>query len=198
MKAKFTPTIVINAACVPFLNASRALVRAALKSLALKKKAVCSNSKIRWIWSLLDAPCTGVGAWRRKPDSKWRLSPATLEQRIKDQKAVLESGANLTKPGGRLVYITCSLLPEENTDQVAFFLKHHKNFKLIPYPTMWKIAFDTPVPPSADGNEVTLTMSPHSHDTDGFFIAIMEKSYAKAKSWNRLTLVRSTASFFTT
>jgi len=128
---------------------------------------------------LLDAPCTGVGAWRRKPDSKWRLSPATLEQRIKDQKAVLESGANLTKPGGRLVYITCSLLPEENNDQVAFFLKHHKNFKLIPYTTMWKTAFNTQAPKSADGNEETLTMSPYSHDTDGFFIAIMEKSYAK-------------------
>ncbi len=89
---------------------------------------------------LIDAPCSGSGSWRRKPDAKWRLTPKQLQQRIKEQKEVLEQGARLVKPGGRLVYITCSVLPEENGDQVKSFLAAHKDFTIIPYTEQWRSA----------------------------------------------------------
>ena len=71
---------------------------------------------------VIDAPCSGSGSWRRKPDAKWRLTPKQFAQRIKDQAQVLEKGFQLAKPGGTVLYITCSVLPEENTEQVAAFL----------------------------------------------------------------------------
>ena len=79
---------------------------------------------------LIDAPCTGSGVWRRRPDAKWRLSPQMLEARLEEQRAVLDEGAPLVKPGGRLAYITCSVLPSENRDQVDAFLARHPEFKL--------------------------------------------------------------------
>ena len=72
---------------------------------------------------LADAPCTGSGTWRRRPDAKWRLKPEALAARQAEQRMVLARGASLVKPGGRLVYVTCSILPEENTEQIAGFLK---------------------------------------------------------------------------
>jgi len=123
----------------------------------------------------LDAPCSGTGAWRRKPDAKWRLKEATLAQRIKDQQDVLATGSELVKPGGRLIYVTCSVLPQENTEQVSTFLSQRKNFSLIPYTDVWKKTIGTQPPVSADGKKSTLLLTPASHDTDGFFIAIMER-----------------------
>ena len=70
----------------------------------------------------------GVGTWRRNPDAKWRMRPGALEQRMKDQDRVLERAAKYVKPGGRLVYVTCSLLDEENGDRVAAFLAAHPEF----------------------------------------------------------------------
>jgi 16S rRNA (cytosine967-C5)-methyltransferase len=125
---------------------------------------------------LIDAPCSGSGAWRRKPDAKWRLQLKQLEQRQKDQRDVLEQGAALVKSGGRLVYITCSVLPEENTTQVKSFLAKHKNFKIIPYTEQWKHTIGGVAPASADGSANTLLLTPAQHGTDGFFVAVMQKS----------------------
>ena len=125
---------------------------------------------------LIDAPCSGSGSWRRKPDAKWRLAEMQLKQRIKDQREVLERGAELVKAGGRLVYITCSVLPEENTAQIDAFLKAHKNFEIIPYAKQWASAIGTPAPVSADGSTDTLLLTPAQHGTDGFFIAVMRRS----------------------
>ncbi len=69
----------------------------------------------------VDAPCTGSGTWRRHPDAKWRLTPQQLEHRLVEQDAVLAAAAAYAKPGGRLIYVTCSLLAEENEDSVAAF-----------------------------------------------------------------------------
>jgi len=124
----------------------------------------------------LDAPCSGTGSWRRKPDAKWRFRQSTLDQRLKDQQEVLENGAKLVKPGGHLIYVTCSVLPQENTEQVAAFLSKWKNFSLVPYPDIWKQTIGTEPPVSADGKNATLLLTPSSHDTDGFFIAIMERN----------------------
>ena len=78
---------------------------------------------------IIDAPCTGVGTWRRKPDSKWRVSEGALKKRMEDQATILRTACTYVKPGGRLVYVTCSFLMEENEDQVASFLIDRDDFK---------------------------------------------------------------------
>jgi 16S rRNA (cytosine967-C5)-methyltransferase len=78
---------------------------------------------------LVDAPCTGTGTWRRHPDTKWRVSETALQTRIEEQKTVLNQAAGFVKAGGRLAYITCSLLAEENEDQLVAFLREHPDFK---------------------------------------------------------------------
>lgn len=124
---------------------------------------------------VIDAPCSGSGAWRRKPDAKWRLSAKQLEQRIGDQRAVLDRGAALVRPGGRLVYITCSLLAEENTDQVTAFLGRSRGWEIVPYAEQWQSAIGGVAPPSADGARECLLLSPARHGTDGFFVAVMRR-----------------------
>jgi len=124
---------------------------------------------------LIDAPCSGSGSWRRKPDAKWRLTQMQLQQRLKEQREVLEKAAALVKTGGRLIYITCSVLPEENADQVERFLSGHKNFEIIPFARQWASAIGTPAPVSADGSTNTLLLTPAQHGTDGFFIAVIKK-----------------------
>jgi 16S rRNA (cytosine967-C5)-methyltransferase len=124
---------------------------------------------------LVDAPCTGSGTWRRKPDSKWRLKPDNIPERQAEQSAVLDLGAGLVKPGGRLVYVTCSVLPEENVDQVAAFLGRHADFALIPYGEAWRERLGSEPPVSADGREDTLQLTPARHGTDGFFIALLAR-----------------------
>lgn len=122
---------------------------------------------------LVDAPCTGTGVWRRRPEAKWRLRPASLEQRRLAQKAVLETAASLVKPGGRLAYVTCSLLPEENTAAVADFLAANAAFAVHAYADAWRAAIGGEPPASADGRPDSLLLTPASHGTDGFFIATL-------------------------
>jgi 16S rRNA (cytosine967-C5)-methyltransferase len=124
---------------------------------------------------VIDAPCSGTGAWRRKPETKWKLTPKTLEARQKDQRSVLERGADLVRPGGRLVYITCSVLAEENTDQVTGFLQRQPDFALLPIEEQWRATLGGEPPPSADGRAGTLLLTPRQHGVDGFFVAVMTK-----------------------
>jgi 16S rRNA (cytosine967-C5)-methyltransferase len=122
-----------------------------------------------------DAPCTGSGTWRRKPDAKWRLAPKQLTIRTKEQADVLDQAASLVKVGGTLAYFTCSLLPEENTRQIEAFLSSHRDFQIMPYPAQWQANIGSKVPVSADGNKETLLLSPYSHNTDGFFVALTQR-----------------------
>ena len=124
---------------------------------------------------VVDAPCTGSGTWRRKPDAKWRLSEKQLLIRLKEQVSVLEQAAPLVRKSGKLAYFTCSVLPQENGDQIQAFLNAHPQFKIIPYTEQWKIALPSSPPASADGRNDTLQLSPHSHATDGFFMAVMQR-----------------------
>lgn len=122
---------------------------------------------------LVDAPCTGSGVWRRRPDSKWRVKPQNLAERQREQREILELGAGLVKPGGRLVYATCSILPEENTDQVADFLDRHPEFSSLAYADVWSASIGGEPPRSADGSADALLLTPARHGTDGFFIALL-------------------------
>lgn len=124
----------------------------------------------------VDAPCSGSGTWRRRPDAKWRLKPESLEVRKGEQREVLRRAAEFVRPGGKLVYVTCSVLPEENGDQVGAFLAETAGFKLLPYATAWAETIGTDVPQSADGNAETLLLTPNQHRTDGFFVALMERA----------------------
>ena len=125
---------------------------------------------------LVDAPCTGSGVWRRRPDAKWRLKPEMLAARVEEQAVVLEQAAPLVKPGGRFVYATCSILPVENRDQIDRFRAAHPEFTLVPWRPLWEAAMPGGAPASADGSEETLLLTPLSHGTDGFFVAVMERS----------------------
>jgi 16S rRNA (cytosine967-C5)-methyltransferase len=116
----------------------------------------------------LDAPCSGSGAWRRHPDTKWRLTPETLARRQADQDLVLDQGAGFVKPGGRLVYVTCSVLPEEDEDRVAAFLARNAGFgRRTASDRAEHAAFLTPL-----GD---LRLTPRSAGTDGFYVAVLEK-----------------------
>ena len=116
----------------------------------------------------IDAPCTGTGSWRRHPDTKWRLTPQALARRLAEQDAVLDQGAAFVKPGGRMVYVTCSVLPEENEDRVAAFLDRHPEFASRPATDDPRLArWLTPAG--------FLRLSPRASETDGFFVAVLEK-----------------------
>lgn len=122
-----------------------------------------------------DAPCTGSGTWRRRPDAKWRMKPPHLASRQIEQRKVLENAARLVKTGGRIIYVTCSILPEENNAQVSAFLEQHANFAQIPYADVWREALPGDPPLSADGRTDGLLLTPLTHGTDGFYAAILER-----------------------
>ena len=124
---------------------------------------------------LVDAPCTGSGTWRRRPDSKWRIKPEAIAKRIEEQRAVLQLAAPLVKPGGRLAYVTCSVLTVENSDQVSWFLEQNPEFAVSPIAGHWEKSVGGTLPASADGKQGTLLLTPALHGTDGFFIAMLER-----------------------
>jgi 16S rRNA (cytosine967-C5)-methyltransferase len=124
---------------------------------------------------LIDAPCTGIGTWRRNPDAKWRVRPGALELRLEEQAEVLDRAAALVKPGGRIAYITCSLLAEENGDQVHAFLGRHGDFALVP-PTEVTSALEERAHVFrrvALMSEEGVLMTPRRTDTDGFYVSVL-------------------------
>ena len=122
---------------------------------------------------VVDAPCTGSGTWRRHPHAKWKLSKEMLETRLTEQEEVLSEAAPFVRPGGYLVYITCSILPEENENQINSFIEDNPQFELLSVGEVWQdlFGFNKSQPWSSDMKTVTLT--PGSVDTDGFFIAVV-------------------------
>jgi 16S rRNA (cytosine967-C5)-methyltransferase len=127
---------------------------------------------------LVDAPCTGTGVWRRRPESKWKLKPRNIEERQAEQAGVLATAAGLVRPGGRLVYVTCSVLPEENRGSLEAFLASAPDFAVVPFGPVWRERIGSEPPASADGRSDTLQLTPASHGTDGFFIAILDRRAA--------------------
>jgi 16S rRNA (cytosine967-C5)-methyltransferase len=125
---------------------------------------------------LIDAPCTGTGIWRRRPDSKWKLTERALGNRLREQSEILSSAIRYVKPGGRLVYVTCSLLPDENAEQVAAFLALNADFRALAgaeiIATM--AAGDLAAASIDTGNG--LVLSPGRTNTDGFFVSVLRRA----------------------
>ena len=122
---------------------------------------------------LVDAPCSGRGAWRRHPEARWRLSPTDLKRYGEAQRESLAMAAGLVKAGGRLIYATCSLLQTENQAVMADFAARHPAFAPLPLDGLWSAAgLSGPCP--AEGHELLLT--PARHGTDGFFVAVLERT----------------------
>lgn len=109
---------------------------------------------------LIDAPCSGTGTWRRNPEARWRLTPTRLDRLTTEQARLLDLGSRLVKPGGRLVYVVCSLLPEEGEGQLAAFHRGHPGWKPLP--------FDIPTEAQPIAAAV---LTPLRHGCDGFYIA---------------------------
>ncbi|MBU2328721.1 MAG: RsmB/NOP family class I SAM-dependent RNA methyltransferase [Alphaproteobacteria bacterium] len=124
---------------------------------------------------LVDAPCTGTGTWRRRPDTKWRLTDRNLQERLVQQQEALTEASTFVRIGGSLLYVTCSVLPEENDRQVQAFCEANPSFETVPVLEDWTRLFgaSAPKPRSADGK--TVTLSPASMDTDGFFFCRMRR-----------------------
>lgn len=116
---------------------------------------------------LVDAPCSGLGTLRRNPDLKWRQTPDAIEEMVLRQQAILDCAAKLVRPGGRLVYATCSLLAEENDGVVDAFLASHPEFVAL---SAEDILTQQGIVPGTGGR---LRMSPIAHNTDGFFAAVL-------------------------
>ncbi|MEW6164707.1 MAG: RsmB/NOP family class I SAM-dependent RNA methyltransferase [Pseudomonadota bacterium] len=119
---------------------------------------------------LVDAPCSGLGTLRRNPDLKWRQTPRSVAELTVKQAAILAAAAKLLKPGGRLVYATCSLLPEENEGIVDAFLAAHPDFARLPAGEVLAAKGIALELPGAD-----LRLLPHIHGTDGFYAAVLER-----------------------
>jgi 16S rRNA (cytosine967-C5)-methyltransferase len=127
---------------------------------------------------LIDAPCSGTGTWRRNPDAKWRMRPGALEIRVKDQIEVLDRAARLVKPGGRIAYVTCSVLPEENADQVRAFVARHPEFAIVPPEETASVLWDKAEAFADAALKLPegWLMTPRRTGTDGFFVSVLKKS----------------------
>jgi 16S rRNA (cytosine967-C5)-methyltransferase len=151
--------------------------RAGLRGVTLKVLAAQNDP---WITEnaatadrvLLDVPCTATGTWRRAPNARWRLLPNELDELIIVQRQILEQASALVKPGGWLVYATCSVLHPENQDQIQWFLEHNEDFEIMDAGTVWHQCIgDIPAPLSGP----FLRLTPATTLTDGFFCAILQR-----------------------
>jgi 16S rRNA (cytosine967-C5)-methyltransferase len=130
---------------------------------------------------LIDAPCTGVGTWRRRPDAKWRLSERALADRRAEQAALLDQAIGFLKPGGAIAYVTCSLLPGENAEQVRAFAGRHAGFTITPGA---ELLADSALPQAAKAGLAAaallspegVILTPRRTGTDGFFVALLKRA----------------------
>ena len=126
---------------------------------------------------VIDAPCSGTGTWRRNPDAKWRMRPGALEIRLKDQIEVLDRASAMVKAGGRIAYITCSVLPVENSEQVQRFMTRHPEFAIQPPEETASVLWDRAeaFAEAALRTDEGWLMTPRRTGTDGFFVSVLKK-----------------------
>lgn len=123
---------------------------------------------------LVDAPCSGSGTWRRDPTLAWRLTAEKIDTYAEIQSQLLDMAAAFPKPDGRITYVTCSILPQENEAVIEGFLKRHPSWRIVDYRAIWTWG---DAPESLSTLEGTLQLSPASHGTDGFFVAVLCRSH---------------------
>ena len=123
-------------------------------------------------WVLVDAPCSGSGTWRRNPDLKWRMTPNDLVELKGVQRSILASAASLVKKGGKLVYVTCSVFPDENANQVSQFIMDYPEFKVAHPGNLWNSLCR---PLNDNPNQPVIQLAPHQDGTDGFFATVFER-----------------------
>ncbi len=160
-------------------RAGKRLRRAGISNV---ERRTLSNERDLWVKRhagtfdrvFVDAPCLGIGSWRRNPDGKWRATPNDLAELVVRQRDILASAARLVRPGGRLIYVTCSLLREENEAQAEGFLEASPDFALYPAARAWEETIGGHCP----GGEDYLRLTPARHRTDGFFVAQFERAAA--------------------
>jgi 16S rRNA (cytosine967-C5)-methyltransferase len=131
---------------------------------------------------LIDVPCTGVGTWRRTPDARMRYGEADLIEMMALQDRILSSAARLTKPGGRLIYVTCSLLSEENEDRISALLARREDYRVLPVGEVWRETVQAQGGSECPEIGEFLRLTPDQHETDGFFVAILERRIEEALS----------------
>jgi 16S rRNA (cytosine967-C5)-methyltransferase len=142
------------------------------------KTDVLSDLEAKIDLVLIDAPCTGTGVWRRHPDAKWRMRPGALEQRVKEQAALLDQAARFAKPGGRIAYVTCSVLDAENGAQARGFLARTPGWSVVPTAEVCAALGErgqilrAAARTSAEG----ILLTPRRTETDGFFISLMKRA----------------------
>jgi 16S rRNA (cytosine967-C5)-methyltransferase len=122
---------------------------------------------------LVDAPCTGSGTWRRRPDAKWRLTQRQLDARKGEQSAILDAAKAFVKPGGLLVYITCSVFDQENAEQVAAFRERHDGFVPADHRQLWDSRFPGHEAAARIGVAGDISLSPALTGTDGFYVCVL-------------------------
>jgi 16S rRNA (cytosine967-C5)-methyltransferase len=120
---------------------------------------------------LVDAPCSGTGTWRRNPDARFRTTQVDLEELLVKQAAIMDRAAALVKPGGRMIYATCSLLKAENAGQVEQFVARNPDFHLV--------ASGSPTLPESLREMSMISLTPARDETDGFFAAVLERREQK-------------------
>ena len=121
---------------------------------------------------LADVPCTGTGSWRRNPDARWQFTLQDLNDIRETQQRIMRHAASLVKPGGRFIYVTCSLLQEENEQQLAWFMENVSGFQPLAIDEVWAETVGGPPPPPGP----CLRLSPAETGTDGFFCAVLERT----------------------
>jgi 16S rRNA (cytosine967-C5)-methyltransferase len=132
-------------------------------------------------WVLVDAPCSGSGTWRRNPDLKWRMTPDDIDELQLLQRRILAAASKLVKPGGKMVYVTCSLFADENEAQLTQFLMDYPEFRLVRPAKLWdSLCKELP----DDAKSTVIRLSPYQHQTDGFFAAIMQREAISTKKPN--------------
>jgi 16S rRNA (cytosine967-C5)-methyltransferase len=124
---------------------------------------------------LIDAPCTGSGTWRRRPDAKWRLTQKQLDVRTGEQRAILDAAKAYVKPGGRLVYITCSVFPAENAGQVDAFLGREPGFAPVDHQSLWEVNFPGRGDLARIDKTLGISLTPAKSGTDGFYFAALSR-----------------------
>ncbi|MES0167239.1 RsmB/NOP family class I SAM-dependent RNA methyltransferase [Mesorhizobium sp. M0027] len=125
---------------------------------------------------LIDAPCTGSGTWRRRPDAKWRLTQRQLDARKGEQETILDAAKDFVKPGGLLVYITCSVFDEENGDQVSAFRDRHPGFVPVDHRQLWDSRFAGHEAAVRIGAAGGISLSPLLSGTDGFYFCALRRA----------------------